>query len=298
MTETRLHDNEVTVFPAQVRQLVDGQFPQWSGLPLRAVPSTGTDHWLYRLGPTHVMRLPRIGWAVEGIGREVVWLPRLAGHLRKTAIPRVLGHGRPAEGYPWPWSILGWLEGEVADHADVAQPSALAADIARFLADLRALPAAGAPRRLRGFAQMDRSLRVAVDKAGDRIDGRRVLAIWDAARAAGDSTGPPVWLHGDLAPGNLILRDGRLAGVIDWSYLGVGDPAIDLRIAWNLLPAAVRPGFLRTMGADGATIVRARALAMGQAAVQLPYYDTTNPGLAAQARHVIAEVLAEAEGAP
>jgi aminoglycoside phosphotransferase (APT) family kinase protein len=106
--------------------------------------------------------------------------------------------------------------------------------------------------------------------------------------------GAPVWVHGDLSPGNLVVRDGRLAAVIDNEGVGVGDPACDLIVAWNLLPAATREVFRAELRVDDATWDRGRGWALSIALIQLPYYKDTNPALAANARHVIREVLAEA----
>ncbi len=40
----------------------------------------------------------------------------------------------------------------------------------------------------------------------------------------------PVVLHGDFWPGNVLWRDGRLAGIIDWEDALFGDPLADLAI--------------------------------------------------------------------
>jgi aminoglycoside phosphotransferase (APT) family kinase protein len=115
--------------------------------------------------------------------------------------------------------------------------------------------------------------------------------MWEAALRTPAWSGPSVWVHGDISPGNLLLQGGRLTGVIDFGGVGVGDPACDLIVAWNLLPAEVRSVFRADLGVDDATWDRGRGWALSVALIQLPYYKHTNPALAANARHVIREVL-------
>ena len=143
----------------------------------------------------------------------------------------------------------------------------------------------------------DEEARPALVELEGTIDVAAATAAWEEALAAPLWTGPPVWIHGDLLAGNLLLRDGRLTGVIDWGGLGVGDPACDLIVAWNLLPAEVREAFRDELGVDDAPWARGRGWALSVALLQLPYYKVTNPSLAGNARDVIGEVLAERRGA-
>lgn len=126
-----------------------------------------------------------------------------------------------------------------------------------------------------------------------RIDVQAATAAWEATLRTPDWDAPPVWVHSDLMPGNLLVREGRLHAVIDFGTAGVGDPACDLIVAWNLLPADARETFRAATGADDATWARGRGRALSMALIQLPYYAVTNPALAANARHVIQEVLAD-----
>jgi aminoglycoside phosphotransferase (APT) family kinase protein len=127
------------------------------------------------------------------------------------------------------------------------------------------------------------------------VDTDAVTAAWDAALQIPEWDGAPVWLHTDLAAGNVLLADGRLSAVIDWAGMGVGDPACDLPVAWNLLPTAVRDVFRATLEVDDATWARGHGWALSIALIQLPYYRDTNPPLAENSRHVIREVLADHE---
>ncbi len=295
MTPGPMHDSEVGIDRARVRRLLARQFPAWADLALEPVPSAGTDNALFRLGAHLVVRLPRIHWAVDDVAKEQRWLPLLAPHL-PVAIPVPLARGEPGEDYPYPWSVYGWLEGDNPRVGAVADPVALARDVAAFVAALQRIDVAGAPRASRGgtLIERDASTRAAIAELGGSIDARAVHAAWESALAVAPWARAPVWIHGDLAPGNLLCRGGRLSAVIDFGGLGVGDPAVDLLIAWTLLPSAGREALREALRVDDATWRRGRGWALSIALIQLPYYRTTNPALAASARHVLREVLAEA----
>jgi aminoglycoside phosphotransferase (APT) family kinase protein len=289
-----MHADEVSTDAGLVGRLLAAQFPQWAGLPIERVPSAGTDNALYRLGDDMVVRLPRIDWAVGGVENADEWLPRLA-RLLPVAVPVPLARGTPALGYPWPWSVYPWLEGENPTVDRLHHPELLASDLAQFIDALRRVALAGGPPAGRGvpLAERDEPTRVAIAALRGMVDTDAVTDAWEAALRTPAWSGRSVWVHGDLAPGNLLLRDGRLAAVIDFGGVGVGDPACDLMPAWNLLPLHTRGGFRTTLGVDDATWDRGRGWALTVALLQLPYYKDTNPTLAASSRHVIREVLAE-----
>jgi aminoglycoside phosphotransferase (APT) family kinase protein len=289
-----MHADEIHTDAQLVARLLTGQFPHWAHLPIQPVASAGTDNALYRLGDDLVVRLPRIHWAVGSLDKEHHWLPRLAPHI-PLAIPVPLAKGDPTEGYPWHWSVYRWLDGEtptVDHHGDSRQ---LAIDLASFITALQRIDPTDGPPSSRGgpLATRDEATRTAIEALRGAIDTHAVTAAWEAALAASPWTLPPVWLHADLAPGNVLLVRQRLAAVIDFSVLGLGDPACDLPIAWNLLPVGVRDLFRATLQVDDATWARGRGWALSIALIQLPYYRDTNPTLAASARHVIREVLAD-----
>lgn len=137
----------------------------------------------------------------------------------------------------------------------------------------------------------DKGARAALGELDGMIDVDAATAAWEAALRAPEWPGPLVWVHGDLLPGNLLLRDGRLTAVIDWAGVGVGDPACDLIVAWGVIPRDSRPDFRDAVGADDATWARGRGWALSIGLIALPYYKDTNPGFAAVARHLIREVL-------
>lgn len=291
-----MHAGEVATSAALVRRLLAEQFPQWAGLPIAPVPSAGTDNALYRLGDDLVVRLPRIDWAVGQVDKEREWLPRLAPSL-PLAVPTVLARGKPGAGYSWPWAIYRWLEG---DNAAVAPPADLvtaAVDLAAFIHALQRVdpehgPAA-AEHGLRGapLAGRDAEVRRAIAALSDTIDAALATATWEAAVRAPAWNRTPVWFHGDLLPGNVLVSHGRLSAVIDWSGAGVGDPACDLMIAWSLFSGESRAAFRAALNVDAATWQRGRGQAVAQAAIFIPYYQHTNPIGVAYARRALGEAL-------
>jgi aminoglycoside phosphotransferase (APT) family kinase protein len=292
-----MHAGEVETDAALVRRLLAAQFPQWAELPIEPVVSYGTDHDIYRLGDGLSARLPRIEWATGQAAKEAEWLPKLAPHL-PLAVPVQLAAGRPAEGYPFAWSVYAWLPGENAN-GTIGDLGRAAVDLAAFVRALRTVDTTGVqPRRShsRGapLAELDEPVRRAIAELGARIDGAAAVRSWEESLAAPAWKGPEVWVHGDLLPGNLLVTGGRLSAVIDWGCLGVGDPACDLQPAWNVFAGESRARYREELEADDASWLRGRGWSLFQAVVALPYYWETNPGMIRQASHALAEVLADA----
>jgi aminoglycoside phosphotransferase (APT) family kinase protein len=294
-----MHRNEVTVDEAVVRRLLAAQFPNWAELPLDAVEPRGTDNWLYRLGPELVVRLPSRERTVATLVRERTCLPRLAGQL-PLEIPVPVAAGRAGAGYPWTWSVYRWLEGENAIDAPVTDLAQAALDLAGLLEALHRIEPDGAPgpgeeNFLRGapLETFDSRVRGDVAQLLGEIDVEAAAVVWDAAMRAPGLEGPPVWVHGDLDRRNLLTRQGRLAAVVDFGCLGVGDPACDVAVAWKVLSSETRDIFRSALEVDEATWARARGWAVSQALGALAYYTSeTNPSLVGEARRWLAEVLA------
>ncbi|MFI6493921.1 aminoglycoside phosphotransferase family protein [Streptomyces sp. NPDC050564] len=291
-----MHAHEVRIDDALVRRLLAGQFPNWADLPLKRVESAGTVNAVYRLGADLAVRLPRIPEGAGDVDKEGEWLPRLAP-LLPFPIPEILAVGVPGEEYPWRWAVLRWLDGELPVPGRLTDASALATDLGGFVRALWQIDLPGGPPAYRGgpLATVDDATRSAIDELHGTIDTSAATAAWEAALSAPLWTGPPTWVHSDLMPMNLLTRQGRLTAVLDFATLGTGDPACDLIAAWNLLPAEARPAFRHAVGTDDATWARGRGWALSMALLQLPYYRTTNPVIAANAEHVIREVLGELE---
>ncbi|MFE1442612.1 aminoglycoside phosphotransferase family protein [Streptomyces sp. NPDC058739] len=291
-----MHPGQQAVDGDLVRRLVAGQFPQWAGLPVERIASGGTVNAMYRLGEDRVVRLPLVRGGVADVALEQEWLPRLAARL-PVAVPEVLGAGRPAEGYPWPWSVYRWLPGENPRAGVLAEPVQLAEALALFVAAMRGVGLPGGPRAHRGgpLAEQDVETRAAIERLRalpqEGVDCDAVAARWAEAMRAPTWDGPPVWLHADLMPGNLLVDGGRLGAVIDFGCAGLGDPACDLFPAWNLLPPHARRVFREALDVDDVTWRRGRARTLSQALIALPYYRDTNPAMADNARHVIRAVL-------
>src|SRR6188472_9271 len=210
----KMHANELHTDAALVGRLLSAQFPHWAELPIERVPSSGTDNALYRLGDEMVVRLPRIDWAVDGVENAYEWLPRLAP-LLPVAVPVPLAQGEPAEGYPWPWSVYPWLQGENPTVDRIADPQALANDLALFIEAMHRIDLAGGEPAGRGvpLVERDAQTRAAIAELRGLVDTDAVTDAWEAALRTPAWSGPPLWVHGDLAPGNLLLRGGRLAAV-------------------------------------------------------------------------------------
>lgn len=290
-------EDEVSTDVGLVGRLLGGQFPQWGELPITPVRSAGTDNAIYRLGDELVARLPRLPAAVAQHDAEHRWLPRLAPRL-PLDVPTPIARGAPAGGYPWPWSVYRWLDGETAGARPIDRSPPAAAELGRFVAALQRVSLRDGPPSGRGrpLAERDEGLRPAIAALEGTIDTDAVLAAWERALRAPPWRRAPVWLHGDLNPGNLVTRQGRLEAVIDFGGMGVGDPAGDVMAAWMVLSAATRDLFRAAVRADDATWERARGVALAYGVDNLPYYRERNPVLAAIARRAIDEVLADRRG--
>ena len=288
----------VRIDAALVRRLIAAQFPPWADLPVRPVEAGGWDNRTFRLGPRMTARLPSAEPYALQVEKEHRWLPKLAP-LLPLPIPVPLAKGAPAGGYPWQWSVYRWLEGEPASVGGIADLRRFATDLAEFLNALRRSdPTGGPPPGRHNFFRggpltvYDAETRQAIAALEGRVDTGAASAVWQAALGA-KWDGSPVWFHGDVAAGNLLIEDGRLGAVIDFGTSGVGDPACDLAIAWTLFGGESRDAFRAAMGLDDATWARGRGWTLWKALITLAEHIDTDPSQAAGARRVIDEVLAD-----
>jgi aminoglycoside phosphotransferase (APT) family kinase protein len=293
-----MHEGQWDVTVTTVEQLVARQFPLWRDLPVVAVPSQGTVNALFRLGDAVVLRFALFPVDDPRRRDELLdaheHLATIAGQLT-VPVPVPLAVGSPGEGYPGFWAALEWIPGEVASPSCIGDLEAFAADLARCVQELHRMPTGGRSwdGRSRGGPLSDRDAQVrrCIADSGRWVQAARVEAVWDACVSAPRGSAADTWVHADLMPGNLLVRDGRLAAVIDWEMVGVGDPAVDLMPAWNLLPAGPRETFRRALAPDDDTWDRGRGWALCQAVVALPYYAETNKGMADNALHTLAALL-------
>lgn len=299
MASGKMHADEIDIDETLVRSLIMEQFPQWAALPIQRVPSAGTDNAMYRLGEVMAVRLPRIPRTATQTEKEQQWLPRLAPFL-PFAIPIPLAYGEPGAGYPLKWSVYQWLEGETATPDQITDPTQLAGDVAAFISALQQIDATEGPLpgdhnfgRGVPLASRDAQTRAAISQLHGMVDVDAVIKCWEDALRTPTWNRPPVWLHGDLKLDNLLFQHGHLSAVIDFGGLGIGDPACDLQIAWNLFKDEARAAFKETLQVDDATWARGRGWALSVALIALPYYQHTNPTLAGLSRRTIAAVLAD-----
>ncbi|MGW7680673.1 aminoglycoside phosphotransferase family protein [Kribbella sp. NPDC054772] len=265
-------DGRAGIDAALVRRLIAQQFPQWADLPITPVKIDGWDNRTYRLGTDLTARLPTHSSYVAAVDKEHRWLPVLAPHL-PAEIPEAVAKGSPGEGYPHPWAIRRWIPGATASVETVPDLDEFARAIAGFILALQSVdasdaPLAGAHSFYRGAPPEhyhDETLEALAALKG-RIDTDHAREVWDAALAATWDRSP-VWFHGDIASGNLLVRDGRLSAVIDFGTSGVGDPACDLVIAYTFFTGSSRSAFRDAVRQDDAMWARARGWALWKALI-------------------------------
>ncbi|MFJ3777173.1 aminoglycoside phosphotransferase family protein [Streptomyces sp. NPDC090075] len=261
---------EVSVSADLVRRLLDEQHPDLAGLPVEVL-ANGWDNLVCRLGEQFLVRLPRRAMAAELVAHEQRWLPQLAGRL-PLPVPAPVRVGRPAAQYPWSWSVVPFFPGRIAAWSEPDDSWSAAAALGGFLDALHApAPSAAPVNQARGIPLAGRAKGVLTGLAHVDLDERATaLQIWETAAAAPAWDGPPVWLHGDLHPANILVDRGRISAVIDFGDITSGDPATDLSVAWMLFTAEQRAALRQAYGrADEATWERARGWALALSLVFL-----------------------------
>jgi aminoglycoside phosphotransferase (APT) family kinase protein len=280
------------------RRLVDSQFPLWSDLPITEVEVDGWDNRTFRLGSELIVRLPSGDWYAKQVEKEQRWLPVLAPQL-PLPIPSPVARGAPDKGYPYHWSVYGWLEGELASKAPIDDLGAFATTLAGFLNALGGIDASDGPRPgehnfFRGgpLATYEEEALQAIEALGAEVPRDEVHRAWEDAMATSWQRAP-VWLHGDVASGDLLVRDGRLAAVLDFGSSGVGDPACDVVIAFTFLSGASRDRFRAALDVDAATWSRGRGWGLWKALITLVGHLENDSPDAALARRDIEQILAD-----
>ena len=295
MAAKKLHDGEVDIDAALVRRLLDRQFPDYRGLPVREIQSTGTVNAIYRLGDDLCVRVPRVERWAGDLDKELEWLPKLAAQLT-VAIPEPVAQGEPDRDYPFRWAIYRWLTGATFATDPVVHDHRAATDLAQFVTELRQIDPTAAPQSGRYPLQdLDVLTRNAIDKLRDVIDTDATTAVWEQSLHAPAWDGIPVWRHGDLLTPNLLVEHGQLKAVIDFGTVGIGDPAADVIPGWSVFGPRGRQAFRDAVAVDEGTWARARGYALHQAVLIIPYYAETNPGFVAAAMRSVQHVLADTD---
>ena len=292
-----MHPGQVEVDSRLLAGAIDEQLPALSGLPVRALASAGTVVAPFRVGEAHLARVPLVPAADAAtrarLAGEAAHASFLAGRL-PVDVPRPVHLGEPFAGYPGVWSVWTWVAGTSLDRSPQPAGTALAHDLAALLRAFHALPA----RDWNGVGRGGRPLadtgwvRSSIQRSAHLLDADAATAVWERALAAPPHSGPAVYVHGDPVPGNLIVRDGRLAGLIDIAEPTFGDPASDLAPAWTVFDEPARSAFADAMGLDDAAWERGRGWAFEMAIGALHYYEHTNPVFFGQAARTLQRLLA------
>lgn len=292
----RIPEAEVDVDVALVERLLKAQHPDLAGLPM-AIAANGWDNAMVRLGDDLAVRVPRRAVAAALIEHEQLALPRIADRLPIT-VPLPVRAGRPTAFFPWPWSVVPWIEGEPATLITPERRDAWGAELADVMIALHQPADSDAPHNpVRGTGPQQRAETFFERlRTHDIARADELRAVFERGVEAAPFAGRPVWVHGDPHPHNLIVREADLVAVVDFGDVTAGDPASDLATAWLTFTPAGRDAFTRrytaATGTDAATWDRARAWAAHLACVLLAHNDDA-PALAAIGRHTVEQVLGE-----
>lgn len=292
---------EVALSADLVLALLTEQHPDLAALPVRLV-AHGWDNATFRLGEDLAVRLPRREAAAHLVEHEQRWLGELARRC-PVPVPAPVRTGRPGAGFPWAWSVVPWFPGTHAADEPVAARTAWAPALAEALAALHAAASPDAPvNPVRGGELADRSaaLRGRLEHLEARSPGAaaRAEALWEDALAAPRWAGAPLWLHGDPHPANLVVRDGRLAALLDFGDLTAGDPACDLATAWLTFDDEGRAAFRERSDSladaagppDPGRWRRAAGWALVMASAMVAHGDD-DPPIAATGAHAVRALL-------
>jgi aminoglycoside phosphotransferase (APT) family kinase protein/GNAT superfamily N-acetyltransferase len=295
-------DSSVDITLAMIKELISDQFAHWSDLSINPVKHIGHDRRTFHLGNEMLIRLPSTQRYAAKVEKEQKWLPFLANYL-STEIPKPISMGRPSDVYPWNWSVYKWIEGESANHlsCDNKVLNSIGLSLAKFINELHKIdttnaPEPGAHNFYRGghpSVYSEETYR-AINNLSEVINTQAATELWERAISTRWND-KPVWVHGDFASGNVIIKDKQLAAVIDFSGICVGDPACDLVIAWTFLKGESRELFKKSVGLDKDTWDRARGWALWKALITLNNIKNKNSDQAIVQIELISDLLKESE---
>jgi aminoglycoside phosphotransferase (APT) family kinase protein len=279
-----MHDDEIDIAVATVRELVGQQFPAWQNLSIARLESPGTVNAIFRLGDRLAARFPLRSGNPEAVRRQIEAeaeaAAELAGHTR-FATPEPIAIGDPGAGYPLPWSVQTWVPGETATHEDPGDSEEFASDLAEFITGVRSIGTRGRAFSGHGrggdLAGHDPWVQDCLRRSDGLLDVPRLRRIWERLRDLPRAPGEDVMSHKDLIPGNVLVSGGRLAGVLDVGDLGPADPALDLVGGWHLLEAGPRQVLRASLRSGDLEWQRGMAWAFEQAIGLVEYYQHSNP---------------------
>lgn len=243
--------------------------------------------------------MPKIAAAVEQVETDARWLPVLAPHL-PAPVPVPVHVGSPGEGFPWPWTLVPWFPGRTPPRLG-SDDMALAGQVAAFARAVHASPPGGGPVKPPGtrgspLRSVDAAVRRVLPRLAqfdDGFDVERARVAWEACVSAPEWDRAPVWIHGDLQPGNLVVSEGRLAAVIDFGAVGLGDPAPDVAAALWTFTGSARQAYREAVGHDDSTWLRACGWALAPSLTGIDYYRETFPRMAEHGRRMVRAVIGE-----
>src|SRR3990167_181520 len=297
-----MKQNKFDVSVSLIKNLIFEQFSQWKNLPIKEVEVQGWDNRTFRLGSEMLIRMPSAECYAVKVEKEQKWLPILAKHL-SIKIPEPIAMGKPSKDYPWNWSIYKWIEGKSANTLNVNEKDLenIAKQVDQFLNELHKIDTAGAPSpgkhnfyRGGDLSVYDKETRSAIEKLKTFISAENVLKVWEKALGSAWNKNP-IWIHGDLSAGNILIQNNRLVGIIDFGGTAVGDPACDLVIAWTFLKNKSRKIFKANVNLDNDTWTRARGWALWKAVITLDSLKYKTSLEAFEQKNIIEEIISKHE---
>jgi aminoglycoside phosphotransferase (APT) family kinase protein len=296
-----MHRNQLSVDVGTVRELVGSQFPEWAALSVEEFASPGTVNALFRIGDRLAARFPLQPGDVDETRQ---WLRTEAEAARELlgrtpfVTPEPIAIGEPGASYPLPWSVQTWVPGMTAIEVDPGGSTAFAHDLAAFIQGVRSIDTRGRAfdRSGRGgdLRSHDAWMEACFQHSEEHLDVPRVRRIWATLREL-PRTASDVMTHGDIIPGNVIVANGRLVGVIDVGGLGPADPALDLVGAWHLLEAGPRRALREDLASDDLEWARGMAWAFEQAMGVIWYYASSNPTMSRMGQRTLARIVGSAD---
>ena len=295
-----MHDDQLEIHDDAVRLLIAAQFPEWSTEPLSRLPGSGTVNAIFRIGDRLTARFPLRGTdaaVTAQLQAEAAAMDELSD-VSPFPVPRHVAIGRPGSGYPLPWSVQTWLDGDIATPDGLAGSEPFARDLAELIGALRTVDTKG--RRFSGGGRggdlrgHDDWVAECIRESALDFDARTLSSLWAAFRELPRAQ-PDAMVHGDLIPANLLARDARLVGILDGGGFGPADPALELVCAWHVFDEGARAVLRESLGIGALEWTRGAAWAFEQAIGLVWYYRATNPVMYELGRSTVGRILADDE---